>query len=248
MRFNKLHLKQEPFYRFIKDTLNVSFRCIVVSTIAFTFCLFIGCATNYKQPLRFGGNTSGQNLQDDIKTEKSNVDNNEYEPEYLVDTLYIIDTLIEKYPVDTTESSDITQEYESCPVIFDTMTAGDHLAEAELILRDYWIDLLPGSFFYKKYIHDFIDKYSIYISDILDYILELLGLDKVLDKRRFPVVYVYLTEYLSPEFSQNNSDADIISSNYIYENSHDYSSFDSRKSETDNSINIPIQRGLDTVY
>jgi len=194
MKYKKGHIITEPLRRFNGDN-NISLLSpfMIVSFLAAILIIFVGCSTNYQGPLRFSGNSQEQNYQKEYNRYKSSNSHNSETIEYIIDTLIVIDTVVEECPLENNIEFDQNRKHESCPVIFDTTTTGDRLAEAEFILRDYLIDLLPGSVFYKKYISELIDRFAVYLPDILDYILELLGLDKIIEKQRYPEVYISLS-------------------------------------------------------
>ncbi|MFH2049531.1 MAG: hypothetical protein ABIJ12_08795 [bacterium] len=211
--------------------------------------LFIeGCSTNYQGPLRFSSISPGQNYQNAYNGYKSSNRQITKSIDYKVDTLIVIDTIVEECPLEVIERSYQEEEYESCPVIFDTITTGDHMAEAEFILRDYLIDLLPGSVFYKKYISELIDQCAVYLPDILDYILELLGLDKIIEKQRYPEVYLYLSSYhLTGKDKLVQSYSEIQRTNYFYDQYNDINYLSSERSPSLTSEEPEAKRGLDIV-
>ncbi len=259
MRYNFLHIGQEPFQRFNKDnTISLLSPLTVVSFIMVVLCFFIGCSTNYQGPLRYSGNSSEQIERyhySDFNTKDS------YKPiesEYIIDTLYVIDTVIEECPLDTPEETvrelilDETSEqkiYESCPLIFDTITTGDLLTESVKILRNYIAKTIGGNFIYEFLVIKFLKILEIYLPDILDRILEIFELDELIEKQRYPEVYIYLSIHNSKnKFNNGYSSKYIQRVNYISGSIPEYSSFSSGNSYCVPSKSPSTPKGLDTVH
>lgn len=259
MRYNFLHIRQELSQKFNRDyTISISSPLTVVFFTVVVLCLFIGCSTNYQGPLRFSGNSSEQRYlseynRDNIKTE--------YYPqkaEYVIDTLYMIDTIIEECPLDTPEETFqeliiddpiVQEEYESCPLIFDKTTTGELLTKAEKRLKIYFIELLNGNIVLKYLFIKFLEILEVHLPNILDRLLEIFNLDELIDKQRYPEVYIYLSNYnLKNRIINTYLPIDIQKANYISGRTSEYISFSPSK-----SYSIPTKRtsrlkGLDTVH
>jgi len=249
MKYNKEQIETETSQR-LKRESNISLSPLfyVVSFIAFILVLFVGCSTNYQGPLRFSGNSSEQDYQSENNRFKSENRQREIKTNYRIDTLLVIDTLIEKCPLEITESTDQTEEYESCPVLFDTVTTGDLLTEAVKRLRTYFAELIRVNLFYKYVINEFMKFLEIYMPDILDRILEILKLDEIIEKQRYPEVYIYQSAYNSDgrdkpiEYSSGVQLENNVSDKYSVTNR-----FISIESKHDSSMKPTRIIGLDTV-
>jgi hypothetical protein len=236
----------EPDNRFNKrDNTSLFINYPLLSFVLLAILLFTGCSANYQGPLRFSSNSHGQNYQNAYNGYKSSNRQITKSIDYKVDTLIVIDTIVGEYPLEIIERSNQEKEYESCPVIFDTITTGDLLTEAIIRLSKYFSEIIGGNPLYKYVVTKFLKILEIYLPDIFDRILEIFNLDELIEKQRYPEVYIYQRAFNSTgpeEFSYG-----IRLANYVSVQNQDINYLSSERIQSLSSEKPDTRRGLDIV-